>query len=59
MTRTITLSEADHKWLKQECIYQLNRARTADRYAMPSYIEQLNANIASLEAIVGALADAE
>lgn len=59
MKRFLRLEPQHHEWLERELAAQLAYARRTRTFASPSSVEQIETNIASLEAIVGALADAE
>lgn len=59
MKRFLRLEPQHAEWLERELAAQLAYARRTRTFAAPHAVEQIDSNIASLEAIVGALADAE
>lgn len=57
MTRTITLSEADHTWLKQELSFQIDMERSRLRFAAEKFHDQIHTDIERRVRLLGALAD--
>ena len=52
---TITLEAQDATWLKNELSYQLDMERSRLRFAASKHIDQINANIDRITAILGAI----